>query len=186
MMELYVNRDTFTSLSTIGELLIEDQHECWTLEPPWREDGVKPRAIGEGRYRLVRRYSASHGRDVPGVEGVDGFSDVEMHPGNFPRDTKACTLVGRTKGPLPDFIGVSKPAFEALWSKLVPVWERGEEVWITYRNSPDAQFEAQLRSYLTTSSDGIEPSVPLFYHGNGAINRAKTLTLACYANFQYR
>jgi hypothetical protein len=135
-LELFVNRETFTDFSTIGELLVGDQHFCWTLEPQWRTDDVKPRAIPEGRYPLKRRWSQEHKRDVPGVENVPGFSDVEIHWGNFPGDTKACTLVGKTKGPHPDFIGSSKVAFDLLFDKvLLPAWERGDEVWITYTNT---------------------------------------------------
>ena len=133
-MNLRVERQIFSPYSTIGELLIDGIHECWTLEPVSTSADVKPRAIPEGTYELIRRASKEHGRDVPGVVNVPGFSDVEIHWGNFPRDTKACLLVGRTKGPQPDFIGISKVAFADLWDKLVPVWDRGEEINITYVN----------------------------------------------------
>ena len=133
-MNLRIERNTFTDFSTIGELLIDGEHECFTLEPVWRTDDVKPRAIPEGTYKLVSRMSKKHGRMVPGVEDVPGFADIEIHWGNFPRDTEGCCLVGKTKGPTPDFIGGSKLAFADLWAKLVPVWDAGEEINITYVN----------------------------------------------------
>lgn len=131
-MQLRVERQDFSPYSTIGEMFIDGVHECFTLEPVWTESDVKPRAIPEGTYKLVPRMSKKHGREVPGVEDVPGFQDIEIHWGNFPRDTEGCCLVGQIKGPHPDFIGGSKLAFAALWEKLVPVWDRGEEIDITY------------------------------------------------------
>ena len=134
-MKLEVRRQELTELSTRGELLIDGVHECWTLEPVSRSDEVKPRAIPEGTYTVTRRFSPKHNRDVPHVEDVPGFEEIEIHPGNFPQDTVGCTLVGQTKGSQPDFIGSSKAAFNALWEKLVPVWERGEQMSVIYTNS---------------------------------------------------
>jgi hypothetical protein len=184
-MELYVIRDTFTDFSSIGEMLVEQAHECYTLEPVWSADlTLKPRAIPERRYPVKRRPSKEHKRDVPGVEDVPGFSDIEMHWGNFPRDTKACTLTGKTKGPLPDFIGGSKVAFDHLFDQvLVPAWDRGEEVFVTYMNGTDAAFRSALDAFLGQGSEGsgIERETPLFYHPNGAIDRERTLAEPCYS-----
>jgi hypothetical protein len=135
-LNIKVQRQTLSPFSTIGELFIDGEHECWTMEPVFSTEDVKPRAIPEGTYSLIRRFSAEHKRDVPGVENVPGFTDIEIHWGNFPVDTKACMLVGQTKGPHPDFIGSSKIAFGNLWDKLVPVWDRGETIDITYVNAP--------------------------------------------------
>ena len=134
-MNIRVERTTFSPYSTIGRLLVDGEFQCFCMEPVWlKSDAIKPRAIPEGTYPLKRRFSAEHKRDVPGVEEVPGFSDVEIHWGNFPGDTKACLLVGRTVGPNPDFIGSSKLAFADLWEKLVAAWDRGETINITYVN----------------------------------------------------
>ncbi|HEY2390567.1 MAG TPA: hypothetical protein VGK22_05295 [Candidatus Angelobacter sp.] len=45
----------------------------------------------------------------------------------------------------------------------------------------DAQFIAALTAYLFQSNEAS--AVPLFYQPDGSINRTKTLTLPCYANF---
>lgn len=132
-MKLEVRRLIFTQLSTIGELLIEGSHQCWTLEPLWSDKNIKPRAIPEGTYNVTRGYSPKHKRDVPHVDDVPGFEEIEIHPGNYPHDTEGCTLVGQNKGP--DYVGSSKAAFLELWEKLVPVWERGEKIGITYTNA---------------------------------------------------
>ena len=134
-MNLRVERQIFSPYSTIGELLIDGVHECFTLEPVWvGSSDIKPRAIPEGTYNLTNRFSPKHNRSVPHVEDVSGFEEIEIHVGNFPSDTEGCLLVGQSKGSPPDFIGGSSLAFAALWEKLVPVWDRGEEIDITYVN----------------------------------------------------
>jgi len=97
--------------------------ECFTLEPPYRMDGTKPRAIPVGTYPLTIRWSVKFGKHVPHVENVPGFVAIEVHWGNYPRDTDGCTLVGRTRGPLPDFIGSSVLAWTMLMAKLMAVAE---------------------------------------------------------------
>jgi hypothetical protein len=48
----------------------------------------------------------------------------------------------------------------------------------------DADFIARLTAYLAQFSEGQQPMVPLFKNDDGSIDRNKTLTLPCYANFQ--
>ena len=89
--------------------MLAGEHFCFTLEPPVKLDG-KPRAIPAGPYPLTIRWSDEFGKHVPHVENVRGFTAIEQQVGNFPRDTKECTLVGQTCGPQPDFIGGSLKA----------------------------------------------------------------------------
>lgn len=134
-MNLRVERYIFSQDATIGKLFIDGEFAMFTLEPVWRTDDVKPRAIPEGTFRLIKRWSKEHNREVPGVEDVPGFTEVEIHWGNSPKDTKACLLVGRVFGPeKDDWISQSDDAFFDLMEKLVPVWDRGETIDITYVN----------------------------------------------------
>lgn len=134
-MNIRVERTVFSEFSTIGRLLVDGEFQCFTLEPVWVEsENIKPRAIPQGTYTLKRRFSPKHGFTVPWVCDVTGFEDVEIHPGNFPKDTLACLLVGKTKGPNPDYIGASKLAFAELMDKLNPVWDSERNIDITYVN----------------------------------------------------
>ena len=63
--------------------------------------------------------SPRFGRNVIAVESIPGFDDIEVHPGNFPRDTHGCCLVGCTEGA--DFVGQSDEEFDALMGKITPV-----------------------------------------------------------------
>jgi Family of unknown function (DUF5675) len=121
-MNLKVQRKWLTPQSTIGELTVADRPDdalkLYTLEPIQRTDGAKPRAIPAGTYALTIRISPKHGRLIPHVEGVPGFSEIEIHVGNQAKDTEGCTLVGRTR-PETDFIGQSHAAFDCLFALLM-------------------------------------------------------------------
>lgn len=143
-MEFTVQRKWLTQLSTVGQLKETVLHQgaqspfsCYALEPPIRHDGVKPRAIPAARYRLTWRWSQRHGRNVPHVEDVAGFTEVEIHAGNFPHDTVACTCVAKSYSPtIPDFIGQSDAARDELYRIVEDCDRRGEEMFITYLDPP--------------------------------------------------
>ena len=116
-----------------GELLYRSIWDCFTLEPPFADDTVKPRAIPAGTYPLTIRYSAKHGRLVPHVENVPGFTEVEIHWGNYPKDTEACLLVGTMQGT--DFVGHSVEAFNDLFLRIQEALAQGEQT-ITYIDPP--------------------------------------------------
>ena len=129
-MKLEVKRQWFTSRSTVGELIVDGVHFCYTLEPPTRDDEIKPRAIPAGTYEVRIGWSPRHHRLIPMVGGVPGFSGVEIHIGNYPRDTEGCLLVGRTKDE--DEVGESTATFVRLFSMLSEAEARSEEVTISY------------------------------------------------------
>ena len=129
-MKLLVNRTDFTSLSTEGELSVDGQPFGFTLEPPRKFAGTKPRAIPPGTYDVTIRFSPKHNRLLPHVENVPGFDDIEIHIGNWPKDTLACLIVGQKKGH--DFVSGSKLEFDALFHKMTEAKEKGEPITITY------------------------------------------------------
>ena len=115
-MKVVVTREHVTDKSTTGSMYVDQAFQCFTLEPPPRVPPAKPRAIPAGTYPLTLRFSLKHGRVVPHVENVPGFSQIEIHIGNFPKDTLACTLVGLVRGV--DSVGSSASAFEPLLAKM--------------------------------------------------------------------
>lgn len=129
-MKLEVKRRWFTGKSTIGELWVNGERFSFTLEPETREDEVKPRAIPEGVYGVEIGWSPRHQRMIPIVEGVPGFVGIEIHVGNFPRDTEGCLLVGGSKGE--DEVGESAAAFSELFALMERARERGEAISIAY------------------------------------------------------
>lgn len=180
-MKLLVTRKTFSELSTIGELAIDGAFFGHTLEPPKRED--KPCCIPLGTYDVSIRFSEKHKRLIPHVENVPGFTEIEIHIGNFPKDTEGCLLVGNITSSTPDQILGSKVAFDCLFGLLSEAKEKAEPITITYREADDV-FIQSLTDYLKKFSEGNEPTVPLFKNGDGSINREKTLALPCFAEFK--
>ena len=130
MTDLHVIRKRFTSYSTEGQLYIGTPgvFECFTLEPRLSQKFGKPYCTPEGIYFYGVERSQHFQRNVIVVKNVPGFMAIECHPGNFPKDTHGCTLVGQVEGV--DFIGHSDAAFDALMAKI------NQTGTIEYRNEP--------------------------------------------------
>ncbi len=140
-MNLLVTRKTFTTLSTIGDLAIDGAFFGHTLEPPKRDQ--KPCCIPVGTYDVSIRYSQKHVRLIPHVENVPGFSEIEIHVGNFPKDTEGCLLVGNVVNSTPDQILGSKVAFDCLFRLLTEAKEKDEPITITYMEEPTQETVKQ-------------------------------------------
>jgi hypothetical protein len=120
-MNLEVRRQAFTPNATLGQLFIDGELECVTLEPVRLPIGDvrKPRAIPPGTYNVSIRWSTKFGKHVPHVENVPNFVAIEIHCGNSPKDTDGCTLVGTEAGPGADWISHSIVAWTHLMSKMM-------------------------------------------------------------------
>ena len=115
-MKITVQRKTLTPQSTEGEMFLDGLFECYTLEPPTLDPPTKPRAIPADTYPWRKYFSPDHGIEVVLVENVPGFTGIEIHPGNFPRDTLGCTVVGTIEQE--NFVGHSQEEFARLMAKL--------------------------------------------------------------------
>ena len=69
---------------------------------------------------------------MPHVENVDGFGNIEIHWGNYPKDTDGCTLIGTGKDPA--MVTSSEAAFNVFFPKLQAALAGGDTVTITYVN----------------------------------------------------
>jgi len=125
-MKLLLERQTFTSSSTLGELSIDGVSELFSLENPLV--GQKPHvAIPAGTYEVVLttspHFSRPHGpRICPRLLNVPGFDGVLIHAGNSSKDTLGCILVGQEKGP--DAVYKSRRALAKL---IIQMWRRRKE-----------------------------------------------------------
>lgn len=139
-MELTANREWPTSKSTCGTFLIDGKPFGFKLELPLG-DGKPGSAIPAGRYKITTYPSPHFGRLMPLLIFPDGSrSNIEIHWGNFPDNTRGCTLLGYTHET--DFIGESKKAFDDFWAIAQDSIERGE-CWITYNDPPSQDSQAQ-------------------------------------------
>jgi hypothetical protein len=89
-------------------LFIDGHRECYTLEPS--------KSIPEGTYTITLYASPRFKMLLPLLIRVPGYDCIEIHPGNFPKDTNGCILVGLTKAV--DYVGQSRIAFNRLMDKI--------------------------------------------------------------------
>lgn len=99
-MNLTLKRKYFTKISTIGELSIDGEFICYTLEDVDRflENGNQKvqdsTAIPRGTYDLTISMSNRFKKRMPLLLNVPGFEGIRIHAGNTANDTEGCILVG--------------------------------------------------------------------------------------------
>ena len=96
-INLLLIRDTFTEESTIGELFINGERICDTLENPWLDNQRTISCIPEGEYSVrLRTARESATRDYLHllVQDVPNRKWILVHIGNHPSQTQGCILVG--------------------------------------------------------------------------------------------
>mgnify|MGYP003625319119 len=97
-VNLLILRDTFTDESTIGELFVDGERFCDTLELPYRDNQRSISCIPTGSYKVRMRYPReSATRDYLHllVKDVKDRSFILFHRGNSAKDTRGCILLGQ-------------------------------------------------------------------------------------------
>lgn len=138
---------------TFGELLLNGEKICWTLEDTWREPG-SPKVPGRtcipaGTYPLKITWSPRFKRNLPLVENVPGFSGIRIHPGNTEADTEGCVLPGL--GRTATMVTHSRAAYDLILPPLQAALDRGTEVWLTVVDPPTSCRPRFARNWPTTA-----------------------------------
>ena len=97
MINLLLIRNTFSKKSTIGELFLNGERICDTLENPWVDNQRNISCIPEGVYPVrlrLPRESASRDYLHLLVQEVPNRDWILFHRGNTAKDTSGCILVG--------------------------------------------------------------------------------------------
>jgi hypothetical protein len=83
-MQLELRRKIFSSNSTIGDLFVDGNFECYTLGDIVHDGPKVPgrTAIPEGQYEIIINDSARFKRRMPLLLRVPGFEGVRIHSGN--------------------------------------------------------------------------------------------------------
>jgi hypothetical protein len=119
-INLLIIRDTFTDVSTIGELFLNGERMCDTLELPYKDNQRSISCIPAGEYKVRLRYPReSATRDYLHllVEDVKDRSYILFHRGNYASDSRGCILVGMTSKQ--DFVGNSTLALDLLLKEII-------------------------------------------------------------------
>jgi hypothetical protein len=119
-INLLLIRDTFTDESTIGELFLNGERMCDTLELPYRDNQRSISCIPAGEYKVRLRYAReSATRDYLHllVQDVKDRSYILFHRGNSAKDTRGCILVGQ--GTKQDIVHNSTLAMDLLIKEII-------------------------------------------------------------------
>lgn len=93
--ELLIKRFESHSSSIIGELFVNSQFLCYTLELPWLWNARNVSCIPPGNYVGFIRYDKKDCWRIQ-LNNVPRRSGVQIHIGNYPRDIRGCILIGMT------------------------------------------------------------------------------------------
>ena len=119
-INLLILRDTFTDNSTIGELFLNGERMCDTLENPYINNERNISCIPEGEYKVrlrLARESATRDYLHLLVQDVPDRDWILFHRGNSAKDTSGCILVGL--GSQQDFVQNSTLAMDLLMKELI-------------------------------------------------------------------
>ena len=133
MINLLLIRDTFSNISTIGELFLNGERMCDTLENPWINNKKNVSCIPKGEYKVrlrLARESATRDYLHLLVEDVENRSYILFHRGNTAKDTSGCILVGL--GSQQDFVSNSVLAMDLLIKEIVNLG--GENINLIIKN----------------------------------------------------
>jgi len=132
-INLLLIRDTFSENSVIGELFLNGERMCDTLENPWINNKKNLSCIPRGEYNVrlrLPRESATRDYVHLLVEDVENRSYILFHRGNYPKDTSGCILVGL--GSQQDFVSNSTLAMDLLIKEVIHLG--GENINLIIKN----------------------------------------------------
>ena len=133
MINLLLIRDTFSKDSTIGELFLNGERICDTLENPWQDNQRTISCIPEGEYPVrlrLARESASRDYLHLLVQDVPNRDWILFHRGNYPKDTSGCIVVGL--GSQQDVVNNSVLAMDLLIKEILHLG--GENINLIIKN----------------------------------------------------
>ena len=131
-MELELIR-TYNPKGTNGEISLNGERVCYSIELPWLANKSQVSCIPEGKYELTMRYS-EHLKWHLQVMNVKNRDLILIHPANDAvKELKGCIapvsiLKSAGKGL------VSRIAFEKLKSIVFPVMDLNKKVFLTIKS----------------------------------------------------
>jgi hypothetical protein len=132
-IDLLLIRDTFSENSILGELFVNGERMCDTLELPFKDNQPRISCIPAGQYPVrirVARESASRDYVHLLVQDVKDRSYILFHRGNTAKDTRGCILVGQSRQQ--DFVGNSTLAMDLLMKHIIHLG--GENINLIIKN----------------------------------------------------
>jgi Family of unknown function (DUF5675) len=108
-VKIEVQRKWVSGDSICGELSVDGQFECFSLERPRTGEHS---CIPAATYDVVLTFSPHLGYVTPEILNVPARTAIRIHIANKASELLGCTAVGETHSP--DFVGNSHDAFASL------------------------------------------------------------------------
>ena len=132
-INLLIIRDTFSEESTVGELFLNGERMCDTLELPYINNERNISCIPEGEYKVrlrLARESATRDYLHLLVKDVPNRDYILFHRGNSAKDTSGCILVGFSSKQ--DYVKNSTFAMDLLMKEIINLG--GENINLIIKN----------------------------------------------------
>jgi len=137
-MKILVKRHWFTTISSIGEIMIVDEsYRAFSVEDVVRGAWIKilkETAIACGVYLVEMTWSPRHNCMQPQIMNVPKFTGIRFDVANYASEVEGCIGVGAGRGV--NAIWDSKAAHAELCSRIQAAINRGELVWVEITNEP--------------------------------------------------
>lgn len=115
---LKLTRNQMTEDGVFGAMEFSGERICFTIEN-------RALLIPAGQYGLEIYDSPHAGHPVPRLQNVPGKSEIEIHCGNVPQDSKGCIIVGLDH--IGDTLERSRDAFALLFPKVQLALQAGPQ-----------------------------------------------------------
>lgn len=136
-IEIIINRKIYSNNSIIGDLYINNELFCNTLEDTNRKVKIYAEtAIPVGRYQVIINLSKRFKTNMPLLLNVPGFEGIRIHSGNHKGDTEGCILLGVYNKKKPDWISNSRKTYDKFLTKLYELLN-GNKVYIKIIDSKE-------------------------------------------------
>lgn len=125
---IHIDRNQTCNAGEVGgSLRVGDGPEiARTLELPWRDDKENQSHIQPGTYKAFIRADGDRGWRIE-LKGVPNHTNVQLHVGNYAKDTKGCVLVGKSLVPHDGTCALKdpKPAFADIQAAMAKASDNG-------------------------------------------------------------
>lgn len=121
--------------TTVGELFIDNEFICYTIEDVVRDKKVYGKtAIPSGIYKVVVTMSNRFKKMLPLLLNVPGYEGIRIHTGNTHANTEGCILPATSVSKDGTFGFESGKAFNKLFARITKALDAGEDVHIIIAN----------------------------------------------------
>lgn len=93
VFKVNIDRKMATNACTMGYMSVNDKAMFYTLELPWKDNQNKISCIPAGTFNGILRYDHSDKWRIE-LQNVPNRGNVQIHIGNYTKNTLGCILVG--------------------------------------------------------------------------------------------